>query len=208
MAFLNTKFIEIAIVLCVVLAVTVVTCAFGNPLVDKFETDLQNTNYRVRWDALEGAGKLGPEAKPFVPVLLEHLKKKNDVMTTVQTLGRIGTAAEAALPSLCLLLETALKDPSPYNENASLRPIILIAIAQIKQTPETTAVLRKALKHPVSTVRYEAAHVLGQGGQAAKAAIPDLQALKDDHEFVGLYVYPYGNDVAESAALALKNLER
>ena len=148
-----------------------------------------------------------PAGAKFVPILLDHLKGRKDTITTVQTLGRIGPGAKQALPSLCALLDEALKDPSPYDDNASLRPQLLTAIGLIGQTPQTTAVLRRALKHPVSTVRYETAHILGNGGKAARAAIPDLEALLSDHELVSLYMYPYGNDVAASAKLALENLK-
>jgi HEAT repeat protein len=180
--------------------------AQGKADLQSYGDRLSSENYRTRWDALEEIGSSPAAARPLVPLLIDHLKNKDDRPVTVQTLGKLGQIAEPALPALCSMLQETLKDPSPYDDNASLRPALMASIGNIKQTPQTTDILRLALKHPVSTVRYEAAHVLGLGGSIATPAIPDLEKLSTDHEYVGLYEYPYGKDVAASAALALQNL--
>ena len=59
----------------------------------------------------------------------------------------------------------------------------------------------------VSTIRYFAAHALGDMGQEATVAIPDLETSLADHEYVGLYVYPHGKDVGEAAAQTLRKLQ-
>lgn len=198
---------SVRLLLPLVLLLLLAGAALADPLVDEYTRELGDENSRVRWDSLRSARKLGAAAEPIVPLLIEHLSNKIDRLEVIITLGELGTVAKPALPKLCSMLDESLKDPSPYDDNASMRPIILTAIEKIGQNSDTTTVLRKALKHPVSTVRYRAAYVLGEGGSAAQPAIADLENLSSDHQYVGLYVYDHGKDVAESAALALKKLK-
>lgn len=192
--------------LVLLLLISAAVCYAENETVISLKKELNSPDYQTRWDALARVAKLHESAAEFAPAIIEHLSDSRDLYRTIQTLGEIGPPAEAAIPKLSVILDEELKNTDRFSKNASLKPCVMTALENIKQTAVTTEVLRKALKHPVSDVRYFAAHTLGKGGAAATPAIPELKALLNDHERPHLYMYPYGDDVAASSALALKSL--
>ena len=163
----------------------------------------------TRWEALAELCRLGPKAAPAVPVLIQRLEQEQDLYRVVNTLGIIGPAAASALPALSNRLEFLLSDAAAnYGDRGIETTGILDTLQRIGPQPgQPIPLLRKALKSTDSIIRYFAAHVLGEMGPMALGTEPDLVALSIDHDYVGLYKHPYGRDVAESAAGALKKLK-
>ena len=144
--------------------------------------------WKVRWNAAEALGRIGPEAKQAVSALAQALTDGySDVrQSAAEALGQIGPAAVAALIQ-------ALKDEEWWKVRQSAAE----ALGRIG--PEAKAAvpeLIQALKDENWHVRQYAAETLGGIGRAAKAAVPALaQALKDED-----------SDVRESAAEALEKI--
>ncbi len=171
--------------------------------------DLSHPDYQVRWKALEALAKLGPHAEPAVPALITRLKEDYDRYRAISVLGAIGPGAAPAVPALLDRLAYTLSVEDKLYRDESTEAIgIIETLAKIgPAAKEAVPLLRQALKDKVSTIRYFAAHALGEVGPAATVAIPDLEALRTDHDYVGLYVYPYGTDVGEVAAQTLRKLQ-
>ena len=176
---------------------------------DAYIRDLSHPDYQVRWKALDALAKLGPQAEPAVPALINRLDDEHDRSRAISVLGVVGPAAAPAVPALLHRLAYTLSVEDKLYRDESTQAIgIIETLAKIgPAAKEAVLLLRQALKDKVSTVRYCAAHALGAMGPEARGAIPDLEALLNDHEYVGLYVYPYGKDVGEAAAQTLQKLQ-
>ena len=169
--------------------------------------DLSHADYQVRWKALDALAKLGPNAAPAVPALIQRLESE-DRYRVIGVLGAIGPSAASAAPALlnCLAHTLSIEDKL-YRDESTEAIAIIETLVKIGATgSDTVRLLRKALKDQVSTIRYFSAHALGEIGPNAHAAIPDLEALLNDHEYIGLYEYPYGKDVADIADRTLEKL--
>jgi hypothetical protein len=171
--------------------------------------DLSHPDYQVRWKALEALAKLGPQAESAVPALITRLEDDYDRYRAISVLGAIGPAAAPAVPALLDRLAYTLSVEDKLYRDESTEAIgIIETLAKIGPTARVAVpLLRKALKDQVSTIRYFAAYALGEMGPEANAAIPELEALLTDHEYVGLYLYPYGKDVADVVAQTLQKLQ-
>ena len=171
--------------------------------------DLSDSDYQIRWKALEALAKLGPQAAPAVPALIDRLEEKNDHNRVVDVLGNIGPAAAPAVPALLYHLEQDLSVKDKLYKDESTNAIgIIETLAEIGPTAkEAVPLLQQALKDENSNIRYFAAYALGEMGSAATVAIPDLKNLLIDHDYVGLYGYPHGKDVSEAAAQTLQKLQ-
>ena len=171
--------------------------------------NVDDPDLQTRWEALAELCRLGPKAAPAIPVLIQRLEQEQDLYRVVSTLGLIGPASASALPSLSKRLEFLLSDAAAGYGDREIETIGLIETLQRigPHSGQPILLLRKALKDKYSIIRYFAAHALGEMGPVAAGAEPDLAALSGDHEYVGLYEYPHGKDVAESAAGALKKLK-
>ena len=171
--------------------------------------DLSDPDFHIRWKALETLAKLGPQAAPAVPALIDRLEEKYDHYRAIGVLGVIGPAAAPAVPVLLHHLEHDLSVEDKLYKNESTDAIgIIETLAEIgPAAKEAILLLRQALKDEVSAIRYFAAYALGEMGPAASVAIPDLKNLLTDHEYVGRYEYPHGKDVGEAAAQTLQKLQ-
>jgi len=176
---------------------------------DVYIRDLSHPDYQVRWKALEALAKLGPQAEPAVPVLIKRLGDDYDRFRVISVLGTIGPAAAPAVPALLDRLAHTLSVEDKLYRDESTEAIGLIeTLANIgPAAQEAIPLLRKALTDKVSAIRYVAAHALGEMGPGATVAIPDLQARLTDHDYVGLYEYPYGKDVSDVVAQMLQKLQ-
>ncbi len=89
---------------------------------------------RVRYDALELLGRIGPGAKAAVSAVAETLKDKSDPVRyqAAITLGKIGPEAKAAVPALALaLLDEARRVDEPFGKGYVLRDFTAVALGQI-----------------------------------------------------------------------------
>lgn len=175
--------------------------------VQELALKLSGDDYAQRWEALSKLGLYGAEAASAVPALVKHLSNSQDVSRTVHTLGLIGPASRSAVPDLVLMLNGALNNSDRYSVDASLAIALISSLAAIREQRELIVpVLRKALDHPYSSIRYEAAHALGEMGSSARPAVGDLRKLCSDKERPPRYVFPYGESVGAAAQEALTRI--
>ncbi|HIA66863.1 TPA: hypothetical protein EYN98_12530 [Candidatus Poribacteria bacterium] len=111
-----------------------------------------------------------------VSVLIQQLLQNPDAnvrVSSVETLGRMGKGAEAAIPAL---IQALLQDG-----DKSVRIAVAWALGSIRlEAKDAVPNLIRALKDQDMGVRSSAAYALGSIGSGAKDAVPDLiRALKD-----------------------------
>ena len=181
-------------------------CCVAN--INELVKKLDGADCGQRGEALSKLGLYGAEAGSAVPALIQHLGNQEDLFRTVAVLGKIGPPAKAAVPELVLLLNGALNNTDKYSSEVTLSLGIISALSQIREHKELIVpVLRKAIDHPYSCIRYQAAHALGQMGAAARIAAPDLKRLSIDNERPPLYTFPYGETVGAAAKFALDKVQ-
>lgn len=109
---------------------------------------------------------------PAVPPLIHSLRDKDRRNSAALTLGRIGKAAEPALPDL---LE-GLKDPDATFRISSHQALVHMG-------PSAVPKLAQALKDPSDRVWYSAVLALAKIGPAARSAVPALvEAMKAENK--------------------------
>jgi HEAT repeat protein len=130
---------------------------------------------------------LGAGDEADVPPLVKALddQDSHNRADAADELGLIGRAAKEAVPALARL---AAKDPDPF---VAIRAGE--ALVHIEPRPEFVALLDKRLTHDRATVRRAAAESLGNCGEQAAAAVPNLVATLKDKD----------TDVRWAAAVAL-----
>jgi HEAT repeat protein len=127
---------------------------------------------------LQTLGKIGPEAAPAIPVLVETYNtapNEHERASAIMALGGIGPSAQVALPTIL----KATKDPF-----WGVRGIALESLNKIKVEPDVgIPLLISALRDKQGWVQKTAADGLGQFGPRAKAAVPALEAAIADRSF-------------------------
>jgi hypothetical protein len=125
-----------------------------------------------------------------IPALIQAVKDPDSWVRadSVQALGSIGPAAQAALP----VLVESLKDPAVWVRARAARALGRLG----PPPPATVAALAKALQDEESSVRFAAVEALGSLGPAAKDAIPALERTTQDANSV----------VRRGAEVALKKI--
>jgi HEAT repeat protein len=125
-------------------------------------------------DACQALSDLGPRALPALPELMAALNdpRKTYHRPICEIIGRIGLAAEPAVPRLVDLLA----------EDRLARPAICLALGRIGARPEEVVpALRDCLYDQGDPeTRHAAAQALGMFGPAAAEARDDLEVLSQD----------------------------
>ncbi|MFT4546763.1 MAG: HEAT repeat protein [Verrucomicrobiales bacterium] len=144
---------------------------------DLINAALADPDPQVRASAIGALAKFGATASPAVGRLCELAEGAGPStrLAILNALTAIGSDAKAALP----LVEASLTDGE-----SSLRGAAIAAMVAIEPDAEgLTTVLEKMLKDPDEAVRHPAIEGLGQRGEDARSAAPQLFALlgkKDD----------------------------
>jgi HEAT repeat protein len=127
---------------------------------------------------LQTLGRIGPEAAPAIPVLVETYdtaKNEHERASAMMALGGIGPGAQVALPTIL----KATKDPF-----WGVRGMALESLIKIKADPDVVIpLLISALRDKQGWVQKTAAEGLGQLGPRARAAVPALEAAIADSSF-------------------------
>jgi HEAT repeat protein len=120
----------------------------------------------VRTAAAEALGKLGAEAAPAVPDLRRALGDDYAEVraAAARALGEIGPVAKAALPAL---------GPAVHDADMAVQVQAALALWRIDRRQEVAV---RTLLEALKKEECEAAHALGELGQAARAAGPALEA--------------------------------
>ena len=169
-------------VAAIVFMANVLNCAGQQgPLRDRLlSTDAGTRRSAFReFDSLSTASKL--KYVEIMKTMLSDADSRNQVLAA-DALGRMGPAAEEAVPDLVQLLTVENEDVRSHASNA------LAGIGEV-----AVPSLISALKQPEPAMRTAATDVLGAIGPAAKEAIPALANLLGDQE----------QEVSRHAALAL-----
>ena len=110
--------------------------------------DLSDSDYQIRWKALEALAKLGPQAAPAVPELIKRLEEKYDHYRAIGVLGAIGPAAAPAVPVLLRHLEhdLSVKDKLYKDESTNAIGIIeTLAKIIIGKKPRIKSIIGNSL---------------------------------------------------------------
>jgi HEAT repeat protein len=125
-------------------------------------------------DALEA---IGTASKDSLPALISMLTDDNLDIRRAATfaLGKIGPPAKSALPAI----------RTNFDTREELRPVSIWAMVRISPDDDKVAakavpLLIAALRREEGFVRFEAAETLGLIGPRARAAVPALEAAKED----------------------------
>lgn len=130
-----------------------------------------------RLPALRALARYGPEAAPWIPSIVALLQKDSDSevrWNAARTLGKIGPAAEIAVPELV----AALKDTDALVREHAAESLGDIGPGAAAAVPA----LVKVLKDPDARVRRDAVRSLGQIGAAAKSGASDIRPLLQDKD--------------------------
>lgn len=125
----------------------------------------------------------GQAAKPAIPAILKKAKMRDD--DAIRALGRLGSVAKEAIPTLVELLDTKEK-------HATDTARVIVAIGKIEpESPMVINAMRQVLREEVAGVKNEprlivvaaklkAIRVLAKGGRNARAALPELTKCLND----------------------------
>jgi HEAT repeat protein len=136
----------------------------------------------VRKAVLEALGQIDPDAKTYVPLLTETLKREKDPLVqvaAVSALIQIEPLPKSALPVLLDVHKAALASQKDTNDPQNLRATLMAAIVKLDPDPKKTVPFYvEVLKRDRNVnIRLQALAALGQVGAAAKSAIPAIQEV-------------------------------
>jgi len=165
---------------------------------------------RVPQNAATALGRMGPEAAPAVPALMEVIGNWTDgyFVEAVRALGQIGPAAKPAVPAIIEVLRGSQRGPSPKMSKAGAAaaeglgsigdtdaiPALAAVVRQgkvdstrrkaaeslLKLGPPALSALIEAVQKGDDRGREIAIRTLGEFGPEAAVAIPAVTAAKED----------------------------
>lgn len=169
--------------------------------------DLDSSDPGIRRNAVSKLATAGPEAKPAVPALLRLLKRDDKTLDerVLHTLGSVGPAAQAALPAIAEYVHSGQDANARQSALCALLQITggltavgsevsLQEVEELEGHPRTSGyppapgagvvagTVADALADKDSSVRAQAASILGQIGPEAKPQIQRLVPLLQDPE--------------------------
>ncbi|HMF18807.1 MAG TPA: HEAT repeat domain-containing protein, partial [Gemmataceae bacterium] len=130
---------------------------------------LTHKDARVRIDAAEDLGQIGPPAAAAVPALLKLFKQDEDTMVRIEAAKAVASIDPKNEPALAMLVEALNHKAGKVRKRAAE----CIGDLGPRGKPAVPALL-KALKDPDATVSWAAIDALGQIGPDAEAAVPGL----------------------------------
>jgi HEAT repeat protein len=136
----------------------------------------------VRSTAVCILGKMGPEAREAIPVLVGILEKAPWQSSklheaTVGTLGKMGPVAKGAVRAMTTALVQALK-----TRDRKYRDMVIAALAQVEPEAKAAPALIEALKDKDKTTRLQAIEALAIIGPEAERAVSALAKTLDDKD--------------------------
>lgn len=162
---------------------------------------LNNKSHTVRVYTAEAIWHITGQTEPSLSVLEKGIKDQNASFrwSAAVFLGEMGAAAKPAIP---LLEETVT------NSSKDVESVCIQSLAQI--SPGTLPFLTNLLADPDPAIRISACVALGKLGPQAKAAVPTLQQLLNDHAQGAPLIMGHSNlphPVSSSAKEALRLIE-
>jgi HEAT repeat protein len=181
-----------AILASLVVLVPAVTAGFagdddpklkGKPL-SHWLKKLEDKNRGFQMRAARVIENAPEELRPkIVPKLIELLKSKreNTKFPAAQALGKYGPVAKDAVPHLLPMLEGTQYERNRTSAAVSLGQILKDSKSS-EQIDKVVAALIKGMKDQYSDVRRECARACGMIGPAAKAFLPGVVPLLQEHK--------------------------
>ena len=145
---------------------------------EPFRKGFQSEDTNISWLSLNLVAASGPMAAGFVPELRQvALRQSPDQATAMGALRTVLSAEARQLADLRFAAAEALI----ASDNSGAAWEALVVLPSIDPNGEQTRLLAtKALAHPVANIRAKGADVLGRLGPAARPALPQLRALRND----------------------------
>jgi HEAT repeat protein len=152
------------------------------------------TNYQPttqRWMAAEYLGRIGPAARPAVPVLLKALEQTNDMLITQipAALTNMGVAVEIFLPALKAQLKST---DETRRVNVAARVLELVPSDR-----DAREALMKSIEAGTNHKEFEI-EALGNAGPAAAEALPLLRKIAKESD---------DREIRDKAQRAIKKIE-
>jgi len=172
-----------------------------------FEAAIRADAGSHRTGALIGLGRLGPLAKPALPLLVTIARRnRSESRRAFRALGSIGPAAADAIPDLIQLLHAEL---SPEDHKRVVWTVGAIGTGAAAAVPTLRALLIRA---PASGMeRWWYARALGKIGVAAQPAAPEILRLarqpRIPADVRGILVRAYSGVGKDATALAIELVE-
>ena len=162
----------------------------GAPAIPALETALTNDNPQVRMAAAHTLYQIdNRRLDQLLPLAITALQGDNQhaVVDTLDFLGEIGDAAQAAVPALLVALQTPLPAGNIQHWFDDRRVLMAALLAKIREpVNDIVPALIQSLQAETPELRWGAACALGEIGVAASAAIPALAAIIGDENEVEL----------------------
>jgi HEAT repeat protein len=151
-------------------------------------------NYQItnqRWIAAEYLGRIGPAARPAIPVLLKAFEQTNDMLITQipKALTNMGVAVEVFLPALKAQLKSI---DETRRANVAARVLELVPA-----DPDARQALMKSIAAGSLHKEFEI-EALGDAGPAAAEALPLLRKIAKESD---------DSETRDKALRAIKKIE-
>ena len=178
----------------------------GDALVNVLIDGLRDPDENVRRLVLSLLDVLEDKSEPALPALIKVLKDSDRVarILAANLAGRFGQKAKAAVP----ILETWVGSKDRSSHIKALGNIMMI---DPTRAVDLLPVLTEALESDDDRMRREAIWVIGSLGELARAAIPALKPLLDDHSTVSMSasdaIHEITDDPTDAIMVGLKLLD-
>ena len=135
---------------------------------------LSHEDWTIRASAASALGSIGPAAGASIPDLVAHLADKDEHVRAAAcgALSGVGAKKETVLPALMRCLHDA-NDEVFYTATQA-------AVGMGVEKAVLVPVMTDQLKQKDPRIRYHAAKTLGECGQDARSATPDLRRTAQD----------------------------
>ena len=165
---------------------------------------LSDPDAKVRLNAIQALGRIGPAASAAVPAMVEEYLKVAEALTKIDICIALGEIGPAAVPALVEVLKSSEDEYTKYSACVALGKIGPAASAAV---PAMVEVLKSSEDE---NTKYNACVSLGEIGAAAVPALVEvLKSSKDVHKKVDACKALGEIGPAASAAVpALKSLAR
>jgi HEAT repeat protein len=135
---------------------------------------LVNTNFMVRRWAVYALNYVGPQARPAIPAVIKLLQDTNVQVRTIAVSAISAIDWNSRESGEALLAAT--QDAESDVKTAALAALATRPDVVIRRMPDFI----EMLDSPLSQMRANAAYALGQAGEHATNALPDLRKLLND----------------------------
>ena len=129
---------------------------------------LSDPDAKVRLNAIQALGRIGPAASAAVPAMVEEYLKVAEALTKIHICIALGEIGPAAVPALVEVLKSSEDEHTKYSACVALGEIGAAAVPALVEVLKSSKDVHK---------KVDACKALGEIGPAASAAVPALKSL-------------------------------